>query len=232
MKRTGSWLVAAGAAVGLTGVAHADVSSTITATSNYDFRGSTQTSGDPALQASLDWSHESGAYLGAWASNVDFGPGTDSDIEVDVYGGYKFTTGEVSWDLGAIYYTYHPGGDDVDYWEVYAGLGYKAFGAKLWVAGDYGNTGDDAWYLEGNYTVALPQDFGLALHAGYSGGDYWKPDEYFDYSIGVTKNVGKFSLALKYIDGSDFAPGDYDKDLPFSFADKVVFSVATTLPWK
>ena len=36
--------------------AQAEVSSTITLASDYDFRGITQTARDPALQASLDWS--------------------------------------------------------------------------------------------------------------------------------------------------------------------------------
>ena len=43
--------------------AQAEVSSTITLASDYDFRGITQTARDPALQASLDWSTESGFYL-------------------------------------------------------------------------------------------------------------------------------------------------------------------------
>ena len=53
-------------------LARAEVSSTITLATDYDFRGITQTARDPALQASLDWSSESGFYLGAWVSNVDF----------------------------------------------------------------------------------------------------------------------------------------------------------------
>ena len=54
-------------------MAHADLSGTLTAVSDYDFRGVTQTAQDPALQGSIDWAAESGFYVGAWASNIDFG---------------------------------------------------------------------------------------------------------------------------------------------------------------
>src|SRR6187200_2427346 len=50
--------------------ANAQVSSTVTLTSDYDFRGFSQSATDPAIQASLDYAHESGWYVGAWASNV------------------------------------------------------------------------------------------------------------------------------------------------------------------
>ena len=50
-----------------------EFSSTITATSDYDFRGVSQTGKDPALQLSLDYAFDSGFYAGLWGSNVDFG---------------------------------------------------------------------------------------------------------------------------------------------------------------
>ena len=232
MKRSGSLL--AFTALAATGIAHADVSSTITATSDYDFRGITQTAKDPALQASLDWTHESGAYLGAWASNVDFGPGTKSDFELDVLGGFRGKINDdTTFDVGAVYYGY-PGGDDFEYPEVYAGIGYKMFSGKIWYSWDFGNSGEDEIYLDANLAVPLPNDFGLALHAGYTDSDYFSADggNYFDYSIGVTKTLGRFALALKWIDGSDLKSTDGTPGNVFSSESKVVFSVATTLPWK
>ena len=53
--------------------ANAEVTGTLTAVSDYNWRGVTQTSMDPALQGSIDYAHDSGFYAGAWASNVDFG---------------------------------------------------------------------------------------------------------------------------------------------------------------
>jgi uncharacterized protein (TIGR02001 family) len=234
MKRTGSLLTLAALAAAA-GVAHADVSSTITATSDYDFRGITQTAKDPALQISLDWSGESGAYLGAWASNVDFGSGTKADAEIDVLGGFRGSfNDDTTYDIGAVYYAYTPSGDDVEFGEVYAGIGYKAVSAKLWYAWDFGNSGESETYLEVNGTVPLPQDFGLTLHAGYTDSKYFSADgdNYVDYSIGLTKSLGNFGLTLKWIDGSDLKSSDGTPGDVFSSESRVVFSVATTLPWK
>jgi uncharacterized protein (TIGR02001 family) len=216
------------------GIAHAEVTSTITATTDYDFRGISQSAGDPALQASLDWAGESGLSLGVWASNVDFGPGTDSDVEIDLYAGYEMSINDdTAWTIGGVYYLYQGDGDDIDYLELSTGLSYKDFSAKLWYSPDFLNSDETAWYLEANYSIGLPNDFSLNLHAGYNGGDFWKlaDNEYFDYSIGVSKTLGNFDLALKWVDGSDFAPGDFSRSEPNSSEGAVIFSVATTLPW-
>ena len=65
----------------------------IGAVSDYRYRGMTQTSYDPAVQAGVDFTHKSGLYVGAWASNVrwvkDFNQATTGDTELDIYGGYK-----------------------------------------------------------------------------------------------------------------------------------------------
>src|SRR5512133_1490261 len=62
-------------------------------TSDYRFRGISQTSFDPALQAGVDFAHKSGFYLGAWGSNIswikDYVGASDGSLEIDLYGGYK-----------------------------------------------------------------------------------------------------------------------------------------------
>jgi uncharacterized protein (TIGR02001 family) len=221
-----------------TGIAHADVSSTITATTDYDFRGITQTAQNPALQASLDWSGASGFYAGAWTSNVNFGKAADADVEVDVYGGYKGKiTDDLTYDVGGIYYTYWPDKDKFEYPEVYANFTYKIVSAKVSYSWNYGNVSKNALYTEVNPTIPLPGDFGLVLHAGYSSGEYWKDiygKEYFDYAVGVSKTLGNFGLTLKWIDGSDLeaARSSVTGTKVFTSDARVVFSVATTLPWK
>ena len=40
-------------------------------TTDYRFRGLTQTQNDPAVQAGFTLAHDSGLYLGLWGSNVD-----------------------------------------------------------------------------------------------------------------------------------------------------------------
>jgi uncharacterized protein (TIGR02001 family) len=77
----------------------------------------------------------------------------------------------------------------------------------------------------------MPNDFSFNLHAGYSDGDFWGSDSYTDYSVGISKTVGNFALNLKWVDGSDLAAFKNAPDDIGSTESKVVFSVATTLPW-
>jgi uncharacterized protein (TIGR02001 family) len=225
------------AALGLltvAGAAQAGVSSTWTATNDYDFRGNSQTAKDPALQASLDYAHDSGWYVGGWASNVDFGI-SEPDYEVDVYTGYTFgAEGGPLFDVGAVYYAY-PQEGDFDYLEAYGSVAIDWFKAKLWYSPDFGGdstSGDTAaWYIEGNATIPLPADFSVLLHAGYSTGDYWDDiytDDLIDYSAGVGYTFGKFSLALKYVDTDSDVTVETDA---FNNEGRVVFTVATTFPW-
>ncbi len=81
------------------------------AVTDYRFRGLTQTAFDGAIQLGVDYAHKSGAYVGAWTSNVswvkDFNLATKGDMELDLYGGYKSELGAgLSYDVGAIRYLY------------------------------------------------------------------------------------------------------------------------------
>jgi uncharacterized protein (TIGR02001 family) len=214
------------------GVANAEVSSTWTLTSDYDFRGFSQSATDPAVQGSIDFAADSGFYVGAWASNVDFGD-ADVDYEVDVYAG--FSGGEtLLWDAGIVYYAY-PDESDFNYAEIYGSLGYEWFEGKLWYSNDFGGDATEgdtsAIYAEANATIELPQNFSVLLHAGLSTGDYWDDvngDDQIDYSVGVGYTAGNFDLALKYVDtDSDVEVTD---DV-FNNEGRVIFSIATTFPW-
>src|SRR5512143_74113 len=162
---------------------HADVTGTVTLTSDYDFRGFTQTKQDPAIQGSVDYTHSSGFYAGAWGSNVDFGNCCDENVELDVYAGWRGGS-TVAWDLGAIYYTY-PGADSINYPEIYAGATWKVITGKIWYSWDFGNTNKSAEYYQLDANIPLPANFTIGLHSGYSDGDYWGSDNYFDWSAGV-----------------------------------------------
>jgi uncharacterized protein (TIGR02001 family) len=223
------------AAIALTmaaAAANADVTATVTAVSDYDFRGITQTAKDPALQASVDYSHSSGFYAGAWGSNVDFGDCCDENVELDVYAGFR--GGEtVTYDVGLVYYTY-PGADSINYPEMYAGIGYKWLSGKLWYSNDFGNGNESAYYYEANAAIPLPANFAASAHIGRSDGDYW--DRYYDggytdWSVGVTYAISNFTLGLKWVDGSDLeAANDTFHDVGSSDA-RAIFSISTTFPW-
>ena len=217
-----SRVLLAGALLAAAGAANAGISVPITLTSDYDFRGFTQTDEDPAIQAGLTWTLDSGFYMGVWGSNVDF-PGADPEIEIDAFVG--FAGGDaaegIGFDVGAIIYTYPDSDDFEEVIELYAGLTHSWFGGKLWFSPD--NYGDTSWYVEGNAAIPLPAGFSIPLHVGYSFGDYWDNagSDYLDYSVGVAYTFQNFGLNLKWVD-TDISGADMDR---------VIFTVSTTLPW-
>lgn len=224
--------------LGVAGAAQAQFSSTVTAVSDYDFRGISLSAKDPALQASLDYAFaETGFSVGAWASNIDYGPDFDGTLEVDLYAAYEASINDdLGWNAGIVWYTY-PGSDNTvtrakisSYPELSAGLTYKGFDFKQWYAIDYGGSSDDGLYTEANYTFELPQNFSLTLHGGYSYGDAFKNAEYLDYGVTLGVDVGQFSLALKFT-GTDYSGDQKVRDDVFNTEGRVLFSVSTTLPW-
>ena len=219
--------------------AHAGLTVTPAVTSDYDFRGVTQTENKAAFQLGATYAFDSGAYLGLWGSNVKFGKPPGTNLELDVTGGYTFGDAKegVAWDIGGVYYTYSGGTSpsDLNYLEVYAGATHDWFNAKVFYSPDFGGkatTGNTpAWYFSTTGTFALPADFGFVAHAGYSVGDYWDKygKSYLDWSVGFTKAIGKVTVGVSYVDGSDL-PGA-SRNQPFSTASKVVGTISTTLPW-
>ena len=69
-----SRIAVAGALFAIAGAANAGISVTPTLTSDYDFRGITQTNNDPAFQLGVTYTGDGGFYMGLWGSNVDFSP--------------------------------------------------------------------------------------------------------------------------------------------------------------
>ena len=216
----------------ISGVSQAQFSSTWTAVSDYDFRGVSQSATDPALQGSADYAFgDSGFSVGAWASNVDWSP-AEEEIELDLYFNY---TGKINdtfaWTGGATWYDY-PDGDDLDgYAEVYVGFNAGKFSMKQWFADDYVAGGQSAMYTEANYTEPMTDALSLALHVGYSWGDFWDDLEpQYDYAVQLNWTAGHFTIFGK-ITGTD-ASG------PFKIENGVgtneargLIGVTTTFPW-
>ncbi len=219
--------------LGLCGVAQAQFSSTWTAVSDYDFRGWSQSAKDPALQGSADYAFgESGFAVGAWASSsIDFGPGTDADVELDLYASYGAEINDTfSWSALANYYTY-PGSDDAeDFLEVNVGFDAGNFGFKQWYADDWLGLGDSALYTEANYSQPLGDKLSLDFHAGYSWGDAWDNAELIDYSVALTYSAGNFSIFGKFTgtdaSGEEKVTSDANNNEP-----RFLIGVSTTLPW-
>lgn len=99
----------------------------ITFTSNYYYRGVSQTSNLSAVQGSLTVNHSSGLYASVWSSNVNNVISAGGQ-ELDPSIGFTSSVGDVAYDVGVLQYGY-PGDRTKSFREAYGSVSYK--GAKL-----------------------------------------------------------------------------------------------------
>lgn len=175
----------------LSASAMAELSANIGATSNYVWRGVTQTDDSAAISGGLDYAHDAGFYAGTWASNVDFDD--DTTAEVDLYGGFaNELAGGIGYDVGVLYYWY-PGADsDLDFTEIYASLSYGPISGGINYTVDKEDDDadeDDIYYhLSASFDVAPTWTLGGTV--GYY--DYDSGDSYTHGQVDVGKSVGDF----------------------------------------
>jgi uncharacterized protein (TIGR02001 family) len=196
--------------------ASAEISGNVALTTDYVWRGVSQTNEDPAVQGGLDFAHESGIYVGTWGSNVDFG--SVEHMELDLYGGIAKEFGDWGIDVGFIRYMYFSDTNDIDFTELYAGVSYGPFSAKI--SNDFDN---DNLYMEAGADFELASGFGIGLHIGKY--DFDGGADYVDYSLGVSKEVGGVGLGLTY-----YATNGDGEDLFGEIADgRIVFTVSKSI---
>lgn len=182
-------LLAASAAFGLAVAAPANaqeiegtglsVSGNVALTTDYRFRGVSLSDGDIAVQGGIDVAHESGFYIGTWASSLSDASGDYGAIELDVYGGWSGeVTSGVTFDIGILGYLYPNGTEGValDYWEPYASVGFALGPVDTTVgvayAFDQDSLGDeDNLYLFLDLSAGIPDTpITLNAHVGYTDG--------------------------------------------------------------
>ena len=206
------------------------ISANVALTSDYKFRGISQSNGDGALQGGFDAGFGPGFYVGAWGSTVNFdtndGGCCNGSLELDYYGGWAHDIGDsdFSVDVGYIYYSY-PGDNDSDaeYQEVYAKGSWKFLTLGVAYSDDYYLETDEFWYAHADMSFTLPWDIALDMHAGYNmleetkydadgnvtDGGFLATDEdaFTDYSISLTKSWASVDWAVAYV-GTDLDDED------------------------
>jgi uncharacterized protein (TIGR02001 family) len=196
--------------------------------SQYIFRGLTQTNTKPAIQGGLDFTHESGFYLGTWLSNISWL--TDSPtvtgyksapLEWDFYGGYRGTFGksDFGYDVGLLQY-YYPGSHDTT---LYPGTfkadtleGYGLVSWK-WLSAKYS-------YSLDNKTFGIPDSRGtgyLDISANYPLTDkltlmaHWGDQKYKGTTPGLVDSndtlysYQDYKLGLSYALPKNYVVGAY-----------------------
>jgi len=181
----------------------AEISANAAIVNDYLVDGISQTDNAAAVQGGVDWSAESGFYLGAWGSMVDFN--AESEYETDWYGGYRFGSGEnTAFDVGIAYYRYleddlGKSSDGFDFREIYAGVTlYENSTLKYWRSNDYVGTGEPSSRAKLSHNIALNDDYSVMLEytrAMYQGAI---GENYNHYRVGVVRYWGIFSVDLSY----------------------------------
>jgi len=187
MKMNKIALACGAALMGATAVAQAELSANIGVTSNYMFRGMSFTGDDAAVSGGLDYAHDSGFYIGTWASSLNSG------TEVDLYLGFGGEAGSIGYDVGVIRYMY-PETSNIAYSELYGSLSFSMFevGLAYTIESESGNSGGqydtgDLYYYASASTDIM-DGFTLGATAGYYD---WKNDGAVD-----VKSYGHFDLTL------------------------------------
>jgi len=194
---------AAASALFVAGAASAEVNYNVALTSDYVFRGISQSDENVALQGGIDWNNNL-FYAGGWASTVDL---ADIDYEVDLYAGVKPTAGNFNFDFGVVYYAY-PQEDDANATELKAAVTYP-LGAGSVGAAYYTNTDDtfDTYYAEVNGAYPINDKF--AVSGAFGTQEIADAGSYNTWNLGVAYNITEnYSVDLRYHD-TDFKRSDF-----------------------
>jgi len=222
------------AALAIPGIASAQdaqipISANVTFTSDYIFRGISQTSEKPAVQGGFDWESEStGIYLGTWGSNVSWTGEESSSVEIDVYGGWKKSWGDWGADFGLLHYDY-PGASGANTDEIYGKGSWK------WVWAGYYYTISDEWFglpdAKGSGYLVVGADYTFPM--GLTVGGSWGTTMLEGENAGLANDTLDYDDYKIYVGysytGLDFQLGwtDTDIDNPAPEAeDRVYFSVS------
>lgn len=143
---------------------------------DYVWRGTSQTQGDPAVQAGFKVAGASGFYGMVWGSNVEFAPGTHASSELDLIVGWSGALGDsFALDVNLTHYRYPSTTVDLDWTEVVATATWHQ---NYWLTVGYSNDAlatDEA----GTYTqIGAKLPIGDAFRIEAAVGRYWLDDVY------------------------------------------------------
>ncbi|WP_225590772.1 TorF family putative porin [Pseudoxanthomonas sp. PXM03] len=147
-------------------------------TTDYVWRGTTQTQGDPAVQAGFKASADNGLYGAVWGSNVEFAPETKASSEIDVTVGWGGALSD-DWalDVNLTHYRYPSTTVDLNWTEAIGTLTWKQ---NYWVQLGYSTealaTDEAGIYAQVGAKLPLNEQVRLEGAAGY----YWLDDAYDD----------------------------------------------------
>ena len=184
----------------------------------YRYRGISQSRFDAALSGGADYADKSGVYVGVWGSSIKWikDAGGKANTEVDLYGGYKFTMGDVGYDIGFLHYEYSGNAlkPSANTNELYGAITMGP--ATLKYSQSTGNlfgfaNSKGSSYVDLTATFDLGDGYSLVPHVGYQAvkgagnGIY----SYTDTALTLGKDLGNGLSASAAIIGTNAKTGSY-----------------------
>lgn len=175
-----------------------DFSGTAALTSDYVFRGISQTQGDAAPQLGGKVAFDSGFYGAVWASTVDYGDAAGSDAEVDLVAGWNRTFAE-RWnlDVNLTRFTY-PGTREplnLDYNGIITTVTLdQRWWAMLGVSDNVLATGERGIYVEVGAKFPITEAFRLETIAAHCDLDDAYGDSYSRAQLSAVYTIGSVDL--------------------------------------
>jgi uncharacterized protein (TIGR02001 family) len=200
--------------------------------SEYRYRGISQSRLKPALQGGIDYAAPNGFYIGTWASTIKWikDAGGDSQVEVDLYGGYKTEVAKgLTLDVGLLQYYYpsnklNPSANTL---EVYGALSFGPVTAKyshsttnLFGFPDTKGSG----YFDVTANFDLGNGLTLTPHAGHQTVKHLAIASYTDYSLTLAKDFSGLVLSGSVI-GTDADKAGYANPVNGKFMGKTMLVV-------
>jgi len=184
----------------------------------YRYRGISQSRLDPALSGGADYADKSGAYVGVWGSSIKWikDAGGKSNTEVDYYAGYKFTVGDVGYDIGYLHYDYSgnalkPSANTNElYGAITLGPSTLKYSQSTGNLFGFANSKGSS-YVDLTATFDLGDGYSFAPHIGYQSvkgagnGIY----SYTDAALTLGKDLGNGLAASAAIIGTNAKTGSY-----------------------
>lgn len=193
-----------------------ELSGSITLASEYVFRGQALSDGNPALQAGIDYEHDAGWFVGAWASTLDLvTPFGRRDVELDYYLGWHFSgTRRFSAALSLVHYTY-PGqatSFDYDYTEVLAVASWDdRYSLEFGYTDEVYGFDASSRHLELRADWPLRSAWVISAGLGVNDLDDLGSSRYLYGDLGVSARFSRLTLDLRW----------YDNERPQGFAGRL-----------
>ncbi len=182
-----------------------EISFNAAVTTDYRYRGVSQSRLGPALQGGADYTHNpSGWYAGVWASTIKWtkDAGGNGHSEWDWYGGKRgeFLHG-LTYDIGGLGYVYPSNGlrPNANTFEFYGQVGfgpaylkYSESATNLFGFADSKNSA----YVDFGANIEVQGGCILNLHVGHQSVRNNSAFSYTDFKIGVSKDFGIANLSL------------------------------------